>query len=185
MDDNRVSVPPFTPMMELAEEWAKGMGKGTMRGEFSTPEGTRQPLLVVDHGGNRVFVRQDRDCLTVFVIVEMEQDAIDKVAKLSPDLQRRLYAAFRLQLMMHGRTGFATAPTGAKHLREIRRVVIEQVVRIEKNDTSTYNRYADAIQEVVTSMVRAFSVFGHLLSDGSGGAGTAGVRRPPPNPMYQ
>lgn len=161
------------------------MGKETFRGEFSTIEGIRKPLLVVDHGGKIVFVREERDCLVVFSIVEMEQDAIDKVAKLSPDLQRRLYTAFRLQLMMHGRTGFSTFPPGARHLREIRRVAVEQVVRIEKGNTATYNRYADAIQEVITTTVRAFSVFGHLLSDGSGGAGTAGARKPPPNPMYQ
>lgn len=179
------ALPPFAPALELAEKWAIELGKGTVRGQLTSQDGTPQPLLVVDHAGKVVFVRQERECLVVFTLVELQPDALEKVAKLGPDLQRRVFAAFRLQLMLDGRTGYALAPAGVKRMRDVRRVAVEQILKVDRDDPATFNRYADAIQEVVTTTVRAFSVFGHLLADDGKAGGTSGVGRPPPSLMYR
>lgn len=151
--------------LALAEKWAKDTGRETQRVlSDPLPDGTRLPLLVITHGAYRVLVREQGSCIAVYVVMKLPDDVRKKLASLGTEDKERLFIALRGELSSTGRNAFGYSPEPLSSVDQLEAFSVEQTLRISENDVSTCNRFYDALQETVTTIVNATSVFQVLVS---------------------
>jgi len=173
----------FPASLVIAEKWAKEMGKTTQRGEAVDDQGIKSAMLAITHGDKPVYVRENNSCISVFILIEIPSELRKKISELPKETQLKLQMGLRHELLSNARTGFAFIPPKMESMASLEKIVIEQLLRISKDSTASFNRYSDAIQEVVTTAVRAMSILGILLMTESASTGTSGDKGVPPG-MY-
>lgn len=167
----------------LAENWARGMGKVTKRVSFQTPNGGEIVVLTVMHGDKQVFVHEWNECISVFALMDLPEELTTRMRAMSSQLQRRLEVGLQRELVSLGRTAFTFRPLPLESIVHLQRISVSQLIRISSGDPSSFNRFADAIQEVVTSIARAASILAPILSVSGETIGTSVERTVPPG-MY-
>ena len=176
--------PPNVPdVLLLAEKGARAMGNQTRLVEIAKGGRDRGGLLVVMHGDQPALVREQMECISVFILMDIPDELVVEIAKLPSEYQKRLEVNLRGALLSHGRTAFALWPIRLRSIGELRRISIEQTLRISEEDPSSFNRYADAIQEVVTTTARVSKVLAPLFASGGDSGGTSADKGVPPG-MY-
>lgn len=163
----------------LAETWARGMGKVTKRVSFQTPNGGEIVVLTVMHGDKQVFVHKWNECISVFALMDIPEELTARIRTMSSHLQRRLEVGLQRELVSLGRTAFTFRPLPLESIAHLQRISVSQLIRISSGDLSSFNRYADAIQEVVTAIARAASILVPILSVKGESSGTSGDRAVP------
>jgi len=167
----------------LADRWAKAMGKSTKVVDVQDADGGIVPVLVVMHGDKPVLVRSRGECVSIFLLMDIPKDIADRIHRYPGHVQKRVLAALRYELLSHARTAFALRPEPLGSIAELQRIRVEQLVRISEDDPSSFNRYSDAIQEIVTTTARVFSVLAPVLPTG-GDAHRADGDKAAPSSMY-
>lgn len=99
------------------------------------------------------------------MIMDIPETVRTRLGHLKAPVQQKLLAAFRHALMANERTAFALAPPNLPkgYMSEVTRFAVEQVIRIDERDLSSFNRFADGIQEVITTALKAASLIQPLL----------------------
>lgn len=156
--------PSWSPALELAEEWASAMSMPTHRGEFED-RGSKAPLLFVTRGTHDVYVRGQGACIIVFLVVTFSDEAKARLQRLRRPVQRRAISGLRLHLLAHARNSFSLSPEGVREAEHLNRLVVEQLIRVSRDDPASFNRFADAIQEVVAGTARAMAFLGTLVEE--------------------
>jgi hypothetical protein len=128
------------------------------------PDGTRQPGLLITHGAINILVREQGSCVAVFIVVKVPDDVRGKLANLMPEDKQRFYITLRGELSSNSRTAFSFIPQNLGDVGQLEALNIEQLLKISEDDVSSFNRFCDALQEIVTTTVKALSVFGLLAS---------------------
>ncbi len=173
--------PPKLPRgLALAERWAKDAGRDVQRGVAGTPQGDI-PIIIMKHGPYSVMVRMEHKAIAVFAVAQTDQPMRDKLAGLSPDVQKRALIALTAELLSSPRTGYTVVPSGLTSIAALEQISVEEVVVISEGDPSSRNRFLDATQEVVTVMVRAGRI---LAIAGDQPPPTASTTPPGPPPTY-
>jgi len=167
----------------LAEIWARAMGKSTKRVSFQNPNGEGIVVLTVMHGDKQVFVHKQDECISVFALMDLPEELTSRIRAMSSQLQRRLEVGLQRELVSLGRTTFTFRPLPLESIAHLQRISVSQLIRISSGDLSSFNRYADVIQEVVTAIARAASILVPILSVKGDASGTSGDRAIPPG-MY-
>lgn len=176
--------PPKLPReLALAERWAKDAGKEVQRAVADTPQG-KIPVVVVKHADRPVLVRLERKCIAVFAIAQVDQQMREKLASLETSVQQRVLIALTDELLSSPRTGYTLSPLGLKSITNLERVSVEEVIAISETDPSSRNRFLDAIQEVVTVMVRGMRILA-ITGDEPPPTASAAPPSPPPETMYR
>ncbi len=151
--------------MALAEKWANETGRKTQRAlSGPLPDGTRIPVLLITHGTIPVLVREQGSCVVVFIQAKVPDDVRKKLANLAPEDKRKLLIILRGELSSNGRAGFSFIPQKFSSVDQLEGLNVEQLLKILENDVGSFNRFCDALQETVTTAMRAMSVFGLLVS---------------------
>lgn len=177
---------PGTPKipreLALAERWAKDAGREVQRATAKTPNGD-VPVLIVKHGNWAVLVRIERAAIVVFAIAQVDQEMRNRLATLDPGIQQRVLLALTTELLSSPRTGYSFVPADLKSVTALEQVSTEEVLVISESDPSSRNRFLDAIQEVVTVMVRGT----RMLAIAGNQPPPTGTTPPPPPPpeMYR
>ena len=112
--------------------------------------------------------------MVVFVQVKVTDDVRKKLADLAPEDKQRLLIALRGELSSNSRTGFSFIPQKFSSVDQLEAFNVEQLLKISEDDVSSFNRFCDALQEIVTTAMKAVSVFGLLVS--TQGPSTTAVR---------
>ena len=154
--------PPLTPSLELAAKWAKDLGNQVIHISASLPGGKIDPALSITHGTFVLFCKDLGESISLIGIVDIPPDSRARLRALSSDESSRMFMAFRLALMENPRSGFSFFPTDFKTIHEVQKFSLEQRFRVSESDTASFNRFADAIQELATGILRAAMVFGPM-----------------------
>ncbi len=170
------------PPLALAEGWARELSRPTRRATVAGPESTSEAVILVAHGSRDLTVRAFGTWVAVALIVEFSPEARDVFLALPDSTQVRALRAIRAQLVQQPRTSFAIEPREAVSIAEVTRVVVEQVFRISSEDPSSFNRFADALQEVSAASAGAFFRLGAFIEGAS--KDRPGPRDPAPPEMY-
>jgi hypothetical protein len=117
---------------------------------------------------------------------DVPKEVKDRLAKLSPELQQQVLVTFVDRLLRHPRSGYAVQPVGFKGLHQMDRWVVTQVVRVDEEDPGTFQRFADALQEVATVFMGAGMVLAAVMQRPPPGADSgSSATAPPPPGMYR
>lgn len=161
------------PKLRLAEKFCKKLGRKYEYKEAIVGNETKI-LLFVYHGGNPIFVSQEKDSIIIFIRINIP-DEVKKISqKLEEELTERILFNLKRELSSHERTGFSLIPININKLSELEGFVVQQQIVISEKDPSSINRFADAIQEVVTVTARALLIL-NLLPRDETGQGEMGV----------
>jgi hypothetical protein len=137
--------------LELAKEWVASLnGKYVSEGEAVREDGFKSKYFIFQHGQFKlVCVDGGKDTISIIGDISLDKGLRDKLEK-EKDKSKvdKLFKIIVGQLLC-GRTVYEFIPQDA--VPEIIR--ISQRLRILETDNSSFNRLADAIQEVVNSLV--------------------------------
>lgn len=171
----------FPKQLVLAEQWAKQMGKKVNRVDATLPNGKKIPILTIMHGTRAVLVSTRNEVIFIFIIIEIPEEIRNRLDKLDMAKQEKILLSLEHQLLSNARTAYRLEPQMLKKVSELKKIIVEQSIRISNKDQSSFNRFADAIQEVITVGVRAMLVFGIIPPEMVSGEPT---KIKPPEEMY-
>jgi len=171
-----------TNQLSLAEKWAQQLGNRVNSGEAALENGTKIPILGVDHGGRLVLVSEENETLIVSINITIPDEVRKKIKTIDKDTAQKILMSLQNQLLSNARTAFMMNPNKFENLSEITNISIQQRIKISLKDPSSFNRFADAIQEVVTVAVKTMLIYGIVSNTQS----TSGNQKPPqpPESMY-
>jgi hypothetical protein len=130
-----------------------------------TPDGTTTPFLMVKFGAYPVFVaEQGQGCIKVGLDIRIGDVARQKLMNLSPEDKRKATTALRGELSSNPRAAYSWNPPNSATLDQLQLLEIVELLKIVESDVSTFNRFIDAIQEVVTGGDKVFQLFSRLES---------------------
>lgn len=138
--------------------------------------------LGISHGQRTVFVSARGSSVIVWATVDLPDEFRNRLATLDVETQEKLLLTVEHALLSYGRTGFNLDPPSPRLISEVKRFTVEQTVRLSKGDSSSFNRYGDAIQEVVTAAVRVVVFLQPASQPPTTSEGTADAK--PPSGMY-
>ncbi len=167
--------------LALAEKWAKQLGNKVERGEATLVTGKKVPLLNITHGNKPIFVHEANEIITVWINIGIPEEVREKIKTLDPASSQKMLISLKSQLLSNARTGFRMNPSNYKEFSEIKDFTVEQRIKIK--DIGSFNRFADAIQEVVTVAVKALLVYG-IISTTESTTSDQKPPQPPPEGMY-
>jgi hypothetical protein len=126
-------------------------------GSATSPNGKEIPVLNIQRGpfGLGAFCPSpDVPFIVVRVNAPIPASLRATVARLSDDAQRQLTEAIYLALQSNARNGYAVFPPDATNAAKMEMIQVEQILRLDEQDASTFNRLLDAIQELIIAMMR-------------------------------
>jgi len=150
----------FPRQLVLAEQWAKQMGKKVDRVEVTLPNGNKIPILAIMHGNRAVLISTQHEVIFIFITIEIPKDIRKRLDNLDIAKQEKILLSLEHQLLSNARTAYRLEPQIVKKVSDLNKIIVEESIRISNKDKSSFNRFADAIQEVITVAVRAMFVFG-------------------------
>jgi hypothetical protein len=166
--DEPTSLPP---QLAIAEEWARNLGNRVTRAWGTYPDGRREPAIFIGHGVYTIICTEQSGALSLVAIVEIQDESREKLRRLAKADQDKILAALKVTLMQEGRSGFSFFPAEFQLLWEIQKYQLTQAVRVARDDASTFNRFADSIQEISSGLLRSTMVLASLpLRQVSGGS---------------
>ena len=174
--------PSWPVQLVLAEQWAAELFRDAWRVVAASQDGQGEAVLLIAHGSHDLSVRAMGTCIAVALVVEFGPEVHDALAALPTPKQRRALQAVRSHLLQQQRTSFAIEPPGAVATAEVTRVAVEQVLRISRDDPSSFNRFADGLQEVAAAAAGALARLGAFVEEGANDR--RGPRDPAPPGMY-
>ncbi len=150
------------PHLDLAVKWAQELGNTAVVISGTYPDGRVIPAIAIKHGMFTVVCREGEGGLHLQGIMDIPPEARSQLRSLDAGSQSKLLTTLKGALMDNPRSGFGFFPVEFKHVYELQKISLDQVVRLVSDDAGTFNRFADAIQELATGMYKAAMVFGPL-----------------------
>lgn len=153
-------VPVLSPALELAERWAREKGDEVGRATGVFGNGPPEAVLRLHHGPAPIVLRDLGGCLQVMGSLQLPEGFRASLKEMDEDGRQELLSALREELMSCPRVGFMLGPESAAGLTDLDRVVVDSVLRLGADDAQTFNRFADAIQETETVLLRVADLIG-------------------------
>jgi len=182
-----VSAHALSPTLATAERWAKQLGDKVEVIEGKKPDGTPVSVLKVTRGSLEVVViDRGNGLVEIDCPQDLAKEAKDRLRALAPELQQATLLTFIDRLLRNPRAGYAFQPLGIKALHDVDRWVFTQVVKVSDDDPGSFQRFADALQEVVTGFMSAAMVIAAVMQRPPPGAASgSSTASPPPTGMYR
>lgn len=176
-----------SPTLSRAKKWAEDLGNTVDILDATTTAGQPVQVLQIHRGQIVVLVLETRPgVLEIDCPQDLPKEVKEKLSKLTPELQQQVMVTFLDRLVRHPRSGFAIQPTPIKALHEIDRWVVTQAVVVKGDDSAAHQRFADALQEVVSVFMGAGMVLAAVMQSSPPGASTGSSPvAPPPSAMYR
>lgn len=174
------------PALATAQKWATDLGNQVTQVTAQRPGGPPEPALQIKHGAYVLFAKLGTEAgvLVIMAIADLPPEFRARLARLDEESKIKLYVALKFALVQNSRDAFEIHPVTSKNIAEVERFGITQMLRVEEGDTASFNRLADAIQELVTGLARASMALGPVQGDS--GTNVNSVRSDgSTNPMYR
>lgn len=143
--------------LALAERWAKDSGRTVERTRGRGPEG-EIPAIVIKHGAYPIVAYMEHKCVRISASAQVAQQVRDKLTRLVENDQRRVLIALTNELLSNARTGYDVVPHGLASVTGLEQINVAEIIALSEEDPGSRNRFMDAVQEVVTVMVRALRI---------------------------
>ncbi len=135
----------------LAEEWAKALGNTTSWVEGTGPSGTPVPALSIQHGPAGLVVIEPNGVLGVLAGMEFGGELKTQIARLPSKIQEKMLYTVKQALMECPRIAWQMQPPTVTRMGDLNNIQLSTFMQIDRNSKETFNRFADAIQELTTS----------------------------------
>lgn len=156
--------------LQLAEEWAIQLGNTTGRADGKDPEGNPVTALTIQHGPVQLLAVEQNGVLGLIGGIEFQDELRSQVARLPAKTQERMLYAVKQALVDCPRVAWQMQPPTVSRMGELVGLQLTSVQRIERDAADTFNRFADAIQELTTLVVKVNLILGQIFA----GATTSG-----------
>lgn len=173
--------------LQLVQRWVNALGMSTRQVEGTAPDGTKVAALEIHRGPNTIAAFSppiSEPFVILKLMVNLPASLRATIGKLGADSRRQLSEAVFGALQSNPRSGYQLIPPGSQDLTDVQQFSLEQAVRVSENDAGTFNRLADAIQELVTGYVLAGRQIA-LFVKGPTVEGTSRFRPDTPTDMFR
>jgi len=170
----------LTNQLILVKQYAEEMGRTVHVGIATTPDNKTFPIIVISHGNHPIIVREENSMTVVFSEIRVSEDIKKKYRQCDPAIQERILLAVKHSLLSKCNFGYRMFPPSLKSISELDKIQIEQVFRLSRSDPSCINRFADAMQGVVSATLEVLLIIGSIDPGNS-----APDNKPPEPGMYR
>lgn len=147
------------------------LGNTTGRTEGSDPNGKRVIALTIQHGAALLVAVEQNEVLGLLASMEFPKDLRDQVSQLPKKTQEKMLYTIKQVLMETPRIAWQMQPPTLTIMGELDKLQLSEFMRLDEDNPETFNRFADAIQELSTLVVRVGTVVGQLFTGASTGGG--------------
>jgi hypothetical protein len=119
---------------------------------------------LITHGAIKILVREQGSCVVVFFQAKVPDAVRKKPGDLTLEDKQRLLIILRGELSSNSRTGFSFIPQNFGSVDQLEAFSVEQLLKVSEDDVSSFNRFCDALQETITTAVKALWLFGLVVS---------------------
>jgi hypothetical protein len=181
-----VSVPK-SPALATSKRWAEALGNKVEVAKGKAPDGAEVELLQIQRGQFVVLVLEPRPgILEIDCPQDLPREVKDRLSGLTPELKQQVLLTFLDRLLRHPRSGYAFNPPQISSLDQIDRWLVTQSVVIDDKDPSAFQRFADAIQEVISVFMGAGMILAAVMQKPPPGATSGSAASvQPPSGMYR
>jgi hypothetical protein len=170
----------LSPQLRLAEKWAKELGNVTGQTEGTDPGGNKLPALTIQHGAALLIAVEQNEVLGLLAGMEFPATLREQIGLLPPKTQEKMLYTIKQVLMDNPRVAWQMQPPTTTRMGELDKLQLSAFMRLDGKNVETFNRFADAIQELTTLVVRVGVVVGQIFA----GASTGGSE-PPNSSIYR
>lgn len=142
--------------LAIIRGWFEGMGAKVSDVPADITAGRDRPSLSIDLGGRFLGNAVEDNGKAIILIFTMSPaPEVAAAAKaLSRENQEKVFLLLRNALLDNPRLAWALQPPNVTAIGEITGIQMTQRFRVSEDDPSTFNRFTDAWQELVTAQVR-------------------------------
>lgn len=186
-----MATPPPSPalpaQLALANRWAQSLGMTTRTITGTGPSGETLSGLEI-HRANVVLVAFSPPGADAFIILKMTVNVPAAlratVGRMGEDTRRQLTEDIYSALQSNSRSGYQVVPPNTVDFSQMEQISLEQVMRLDENDATSFNRFADGIQELVSGYSRVGRRIATYVSLPQG-EGTSRLRSDPAQDMFR
>lgn len=157
----------------LADEWAVALGNTTGRTEGRDPDGNVVLAVTIQHGPAALLAVEQNGVLGLLAGMELAGELKEQIARLPSSIQEKLLYTVKQALMECPRVAWQMQPPTVTRMGELSSLQLSTFMRIERDSRETFNRFADAIQELSTQLVKVNIVMGQVFAGPSTGVADA------------
>ncbi|MCI4332603.1 MAG: hypothetical protein L3K01_02565 [Thermoplasmata archaeon] len=167
----------LSPQLETARKWALALGNEVEITTITDMANTKRPAIGIKHGSIGLLAAEINGTLSVAALLGVPPDFRTASSMLPADLRFQMLESVRQALMDCPRVGWTLLPQTTASIEQLEALQMLELMRLADGDVQSFNRFADAIQELVTMVVRVQSVFGALLAGGPRSTGPSSAAR--------
>jgi len=162
-------MPDESPQLALARRWAVQLGNTVEPVQATDAQGDAVAAFGVRHGPIQLIILETpTGVLTVLAVITIPPELRQTIGRLPPEFQAKMQETLKLAFMDCPRVGWNLIPPTATLIGMVERFDLSENLRIVDSDVASFNRFADAIQEVVTLAVRGQQVYSTVFVGGPG-----------------
>lgn len=152
-----------SPQLDLAAKWALALELNVEPLAATDAEGHPVPGLVLSGPLLKYVVVEAKEVLLLLCDLTVPDQVRSGTAKLQKKLQEEMLIALRQALSDSPRLGWSLIPPTTTKISDLAQVRLSERLRLDESQVASFNRFADAIQEISTAAVRSGEVFGPLM----------------------
>jgi hypothetical protein len=159
--------------LHLAEEWARALGNVTGQTEGTDPTGQPVTALTIQHGPAVMIVVEQNQVIGLLAGMEFPAELRTQVAQLPQKTQEKILYTIKQVLLEAPRIAWQMQPPTVTRMGELNKLQLSVFMRLDEKNAETFNRFADAIQELTALVVRIGVVIGQVFTGASTGGNEA------------
>lgn len=150
----------LSPQLELARKWLIQLNCGVEVMPADLSVGRPFTALGVTRAMSKFLVFEtEKGVLVVTLLVSPGTDVRDVANSLSHEAQVKMLDLVKSTLISDPRTGFDIIPADAARIGAVQAIRLEQLMRIDDGSVSSFNKFEDSIQSVVSGAVRVSNLY--------------------------
>lgn len=150
--------------LSTMKKWFEQLGAKVEEIPPDKSKGRDLPSLGISFGEFRLNAVVDPGGSAVLLLTMKMGDDVRKLAhSVGEDAQRKMIMLLKQALMANPRLAWAFGPSTATLIEQIQEIQLMQRFRVKEDDASTFNRFADALQEVATVQTAVRELFSATL----------------------
>lgn len=166
--------PADSPQLQTVLAWARDLQLGIEPLEARDASGATLPGLALIRGQLRLSLLEIKGVLHLICDLNVPPQVRDATRKLKAKLQEEMLIALRQALSESPRVGWVLMPPTTARIGDLEQIRLTEAFRITAADPGTFNRFADAVQELATAALKAGGVYGQLMAGPVPLSGTTG-----------
>jgi hypothetical protein len=153
-----------TAQLDLAATWAHDLELSVEPLEVRNALGAVVPAIGIVRGQVRFALFEVRNVLHLVCSIQVPEEVRSATSRLKATLQEEMLIALRQAISECPRVGWVMLPMTTAKIGDLKELRLDETFRISESELQSFNRFADALQELSTVVLKASGVYGQLMT---------------------